>query len=203
MPAEPDPVQKRLLAQVRDEDRQIASLNADNRRLRGLLHMAKGLPTVKGSEVAAQVVARDTSAWMQVLVLDSGHNANLQIGMPVVAENGLVGRVADVSDTSSRVQTVGYKGATTAATIPARHTSGVVDGVDGRTSEMRYLDPNAGVHAGDVIMTNGLDGVPEGLTIGHVQSVHWANDGVSQVAVVRPAVPLDTVRDVLVVGGKK
>ncbi|MHB2016454.1 MAG: rod shape-determining protein MreC, partial [Candidatus Xenobia bacterium] len=198
-----DPVQKRLLAQVRDQDRQLALLAAENHRLRGLLHMARGIPDRGGLEVAAQVVARDTNAWMQTLVLDAGRTAHVTTGMPVVSENGLVGRVAEVSDGSARVNTVSYHNATTAATIPARHTSGVVYGVDGRTCEMRYLDPNAGVRPGDVIMTNGLDGCPEGLTIGRVQSLRWGTDGVSQIAVVRPAVPLDTVRDVLVVGGNR
>ncbi|HEY3999099.1 MAG TPA: rod shape-determining protein MreC, partial [Candidatus Xenobia bacterium] len=68
--------------------------------------------------------------------------------------------------------------------------------------EMRYLDPNAGVRTGDMVMTSGQDGYPEGLAVGRIISLHPGTDGVSMVAEIRPAVSLDTVREVLVVTGK-
>jgi rod shape-determining protein MreC len=198
-----DPVEKQLVNQIRERDRQMGGLAAENHRLRGLLHMAGGLPQGPGHELASQVVARDSSAWLQTLMLDSGRVAGAANGMAVVAESGVIGRIADVSDNSARVQTITYRGATTSASIPTRHTAGVVYGVDGRTCEMRYLDPNAGVKAGDAVLTNGLDGYPEGLAVGRVQSLRWAPDGVSEIAVVKPAVALDTVRDVLILQGSK
>lgn len=197
-----DPVQQALLTQVRERDRRIHLLAADNRRLRKLVHMRGQLPAVASMQ-AGQVVARDPSAWLQTLVLDVGRRSHVTPGAAVVSDNGIVGHVTDVSDNSARVQTLTAHGATMAAVVEKRHAAGVVYGLDGHTCELRYLDPNAGVRAGDVVVTSGQDRYPEGLAVGRVLNVRPASDGVSMTATLQPAVSLDTVRDVLIVHGKK
>jgi rod shape-determining protein MreC len=196
-----DPTTQRLRTELVDAQRRMHVIEAENQHLRRLVHL-QGQAAPSGHTVTGQVVARDPNAWLQTLVLDVGRDNHLRPGLAVLSDGGVVGQLADVSPASSRVQTITSHGAMTAATITTRHAAGVLYGVDGRTMELRYLDPSAGVKAGDLVTTSGGDRYPEGLSIGRVTQVKPSTDGASVTAVVRPAVPLDTVKDVLVVQRK-
>jgi rod shape-determining protein MreC len=62
-----------------------------------------------------------------------------------------------------------------------------------------YLDPDAGIKNGDVVVTSGQDGqFPRGLPIGQIDQVHRSNDSSFLTAQVRPYVKLDDVSEVMV-----
>ncbi len=68
---------------------------------------------------------------------------------------------------------------------------------------VEYIDQWSDVQIGDEVVTSGLGGVfPAGLTIGKVSEVLPLIGGFKRV-LVRPAVPLGRVREVLVLLNKK
>ncbi len=103
----------RNLAELRDENAQLQSqvsqLEAEVVTLReqaseldvlrALLGFARAQPS--NSYVTARVIGRDTSPFLRYLLLDQGSDAGVKRGMPVVSENGLVGRISEVSASAS------------------------------------------------------------------------------------------------------
>lgn len=184
-----------------ERERQLSQLTAENQRLWKMLGRQTNQPV---PPVVARVVARDPKGWMSYLKLDAGSQQGVQKGMAVRGPDGLVGRVADVAATSSKVRLFTDPGSVVAARVKGRNTGGVVTG-QGRTSlEMRYLDPNAGVKAGDLVITSGQDGhYPAGLALGRIARILPQTDSSFVTAVVEPATRFNEVKEVALLRGTR
>ncbi|MDH4180097.1 MAG: hypothetical protein OEV33_06260, partial [Armatimonadota bacterium] len=69
--------------------------------------------------------------------------------------------------------------------------------------EVRYLDPESDVRAGDRVITSGLGGVfPAGLRVGTVLSVRADTYTPGKVAEIEPAADLAKIEDVLLLGDR-
>jgi rod shape-determining protein MreC len=65
---------------------------------------------------------------------------------------------------------------------------------------MKYLPPEADINPSDLVITSGLTNVyPKGLIIGRVVSVGEEFSGLSRYAIIRPAVNLSNLEEVLVI----
>ena len=70
---------------------------------------------------------------------------------------------------------------------------------DGRLT-LTYLGTNPDLVSGDLVVTSGLgDYFPSQLVIGYVEEVRPGDDGMSQIAVVRPDVDVQSLVQVFVV----
>ena len=72
--------------------------------LYALLDYARVKPENK--YVAASVIGRDTSPFLKYIIINQGSDEGIQKGMPVVTQQGLVGRVAAVTATAARVELI-------------------------------------------------------------------------------------------------
>ena len=62
------------------------------------------LPSLSGIDTeVAQVIGRSPSNFDQIVEINKGRNANVAVGMPVVNQAGLVGRVTSVTDETAKV----------------------------------------------------------------------------------------------------
>ena len=87
--------------------------------------------------------------------------------MPVVSSEGLVGTVSTVDRASTRVRLLNHPNTVIAATVGK--SNGVLYGTNQKLCELRFLDPEKKIHAGQVVTTSGLDGrYPAGLRLGKV-----------------------------------
>jgi len=65
---------------------------------------------------------------------------------------------------------------------------------------LSYLPPSLTLLTGDYIVTSGLGGFyPSDLVIGTVESVELGDDGLTQEAVLRPAMELDALTEVFII----
>ncbi|MEW6278989.1 MAG: rod shape-determining protein MreC [Candidatus Eremiobacterota bacterium] len=180
-----------------EKDRQLAELTAENERLQKLL----GLQGTAGNltALAANVVARDPKGWMSSVTLDAGTDQGLRAGCAVATDEGLVGQVIEVARSTCRVRLLTDPRAVVAGKVSGRRASGVLQGLGTASVELRYLDPDARVQSGDLVLTSGQDGLfPEGLKVGRVRSVRQVAQASYQAAVVEPLASLETMRTVLV-----
>src|SRR5262249_48829565 len=74
---------------------------ADYPRLAKLLDYKNANPDQQ--VLAANVIGRDTTGLVRTITLDRGTRDGLQVGMPVLTELGLVGRIYRVSATNAQV----------------------------------------------------------------------------------------------------
>lgn len=152
------------------------------------------------SYVAATVIGREISPFMQYIIVDRGTNHGVRYGMPVVTQQGLVGRVDAVIAGASRVKLI--TDSTSVVNIRLKSAgieAQLMGSLTGDVSlDMIPLDIN--VEPGEVILTSGLGGnFPANVFVGQVLSTQRDENELFQTASVQPIVAFDTISAVLIV----
>jgi len=182
-----------------EEKRQMLRLRSENQRLWSWLGRREVNQNGVSGGTLARVVGRDPHQWLSGVRLDVGKAQGVKIGHLVMAEQGLLGKVTQVDEKTCRVRLCLEPSSVVAGMLPDRKAGGVVLGRGLGLLEMRYLDPDAGIQKGDVVVTSGQDGqFPRGLPIGRVTQVQRSTDSSFLTAEVTPWVKLDTVSEVMV-----
>ncbi len=175
----------------------------ENQRLRTLVGWAKATPW-KGR--LARVIARDPANWWRTLQIDLGRRDGVRPEAPVMTAEGLVGRVAEVSETRSRVLLLGDPNCRVAAVVLEGRQAvdhGIISGgssvVDLSLVDLTYLSSGSAVKPGQMVVTSGLGGVfPNGIRIGQVVDSQSIEYGLYTDARVRLAVNLSQLEEVWV-----
>ena len=169
----------------------------ENSRLQKLLDFKSRLVY---SSVVANVIGRDPSYWNSTMIIDKGETDGIKQGMPVVNALGVIGKIADVGKTRSKVILLVDPQFSVAAVIQGSRENGLISGSLQGVCRMRYLDPTGAVHLGDKVVTSKLSSsFPENLQIGEVISVDQNSQKSSLECLVRPAVSLSEIEEVLVI----
>ncbi|MHB1319338.1 MAG: rod shape-determining protein MreC [Anaerolineae bacterium] len=169
----------------------------ENEDLRRQLDYKSAVPSFQ--LIAAEVIGRDPSSYLQYLIIDRGLDDGVRQGMPVLTDAGLVGRVARVSQGSSQVMLLTDSQSSVGAYIQRSRATGVVQGQLGPDLVMRYILQEETVVVGDVVLTSGLGGAfPKRLVIGQVVETRQTDVDMHQEAIVAPAVLLSELESVLV-----
>ena len=169
----------------------------ENERLRSLLSFKSAVPNLQ--LLSAEVIGYDPGNILQRFIIDRGAVDKVESGMPVLAADGLVGRISQVSAMSSKVMLITDPSSSVTASIQRSRATGVVQGAAGSALVMRYIPQGDTVTPGDVVLTSGLGGnFPRRLIIGHVVSVMTRDVGMFQEAEVVPAVSLRDIETVMV-----
>jgi rod shape-determining protein MreC len=189
-----------LRARVAVLEGQLARLSEaerENQRLGALLHFREQLPA---TAYGARVIARDPGPLSTTMTIDRGSRDGVAHGMAVVAPEGVVGRVVEVSYTVSRVALLTDHNSGIDAIVDRTRARGVLQGGSDGNCYMNYLNRDADVKVGDRVLTSGLDNVfPKGMPIGEVTDVGRKHRGLLQSATVLPSVALDRVEEVMLV----
>jgi len=123
---------------------------------------------------AADVVYVDRSSFLRTLVLYAGSRP-ARFNQPVLAPEGLVGRVVVTAGPYAKVQLITDRAAAVGAMALRTRRQGVVRGSardSGSALELDYVPLQADVRVGDRIVTAGIDGIyPRGIPVGTVVSV--------------------------------
>lgn len=149
---------------------------------------------------AASVIGRDPSPFLHYIIINRGSNDGIQRGMPVVTNQGLVGRVDAVIADAARVQLITDPASSINVYLQNANTSAVLQGSVTGDVSLDLISQNATVEAGDLILTSGLGGgYPADLIIGQVVTVRALEFELFQQATVQPAVDFSRLEIVLVI----
>ncbi|MDD5347764.1 MAG: rod shape-determining protein MreC [Candidatus Omnitrophica bacterium] len=172
-------------------------LELENQRLRRLL----GFKQKAGYRVIpAIVIGRDPSNWSSTVIIDRGSSSGVQKGFVCVTFLGLVGRVIETTRTTSTVMLVNDPNVSVSAVVQRSRQEGLVSGSLGGTLLMKYLPRDCDIKVSDAVVTSGLTRVfPKGIPVGTVVTVREESSGLSRYAVIKPAVELSALEEVLVV----
>ena len=107
----------------------------ENMRLRRLLDFRS---TIQGEAIAAQVVVHDMTGWFQTLIVDKGFRDGISPDMPVVNDEGVIGRILDVSDRYARVLMITDPGSAVDAIVQRNRVRGILSGKDSGTCLFKY-----------------------------------------------------------------
>ena len=181
----------------------LATYDESLRRMEGevdSLRRLEKLPPIPGRRwVAADV--RGYTPIENRITISAGVRQGVRIGMPVVSAEGLLGIVATVGAGDAQVTLI-TAASTRLGAMAAGHDpppAGIIGGESGTTLTLPFLDPNATVANGDLIVTSGYGPlVPRGLVIGRVIQVNDNPELGARTARVFPAAQIGRVREVRV-----
>ncbi|MCA1815610.1 MAG: rod shape-determining protein MreC [Acidobacteria bacterium] len=191
---------KQRLAQAETELRDAKIARDENERLQSLL----GLKEQREYQlVAARVIARDPSDWFDSAIINRGSSAGIEVNMPVVTTEGIVGRVAAVSPVSAQVMLITDERSAEGAVVGQLETSNALGSVRGFGKsgllDMRYVPGLEQVNTGDAVTTTGQDGIyPRGLKVGEVIEVQPGTATKPHEIKVRPTARLNSLSEVAV-----
>jgi rod shape-determining protein MreC len=177
---------------------QIEQLKGENDSLRTLLELRKG---TKHATVIAEISHETRDAFSNRIVIDRGSQHGVQPGHPVINAQGVVGQVVRVSPITSEVSLVTDPSLTIPVNLPRSGLRSVASGTgDGQQVDLKYLNINAEVEVGDILVTSGLDGLyPSGLPVAKINRVERAGSGQFPRISSTPVAPIGTLRHVLVI----
>jgi rod shape-determining protein MreC len=152
------------------------------------------------SYIAATVIGREISPFLQYIIIDRGTNHGIRYGMPVVTQQGLVGRVDAVIAGAARVKLI----TDSTSVVNIRLQSAEIEAqLNGSLTGDVYLDMiplDEVIEPGDVVLTSGLGGnFPPNVFVGQVLSVQRRDNALFQTAAVQPIVDFFSINAVLVV----
>jgi len=191
-----------LRARVRrleQDTARLAETEAENARLRTLLDFRK---TLGGTLLTTRVIGHDAAGLSRTLVVDQGSAAGIAKGAAVLAPEGIVGQVFQVSPHAARVLLVSDHNSGVDAVVQRTRGRGIVEGTaDGRCG-LKFVKRTEDLQVGDLVVSSGLDGIfPRGLPIGHIEAVDKQGQGLFQYAQIDPAVDVERLEEVLVMVG--
>ena len=143
--------------------------------------------------IGARVVGAPVSNLEQTVELDKGSADGIAEGMPVVAADGLVGRVAEVSSRRSRVRLVTDPGSAVGVRLVGSGDPGSAEGEGpDRDLSVLFVEPGTEVEPGELVVTSGLEGAafPADVPVGHVVEAAVRPGELSQDVTLRPAADL-------------
>lgn len=198
---EENQVLKKEIQQLRQEKTEVLGAESENRRLRKLLDFkAKHeFPTL-----TAQVVGEDALGWYRTIFINRGLDDGVRPEMPVAVPEGVVGRVVKGSGNVSRVLLLTDPNLSVDCRVGRTRDRGVLTGSLERRCVLRYLSLKSDVRPGDEVVTSGLDAVfPRGLSVGRVEAVRKADQGLFLEAQVSPSVTFSELEEVMVILGRE
>jgi rod shape-determining protein MreC len=183
------------------ENSQLRENEAEVKRLRALLAYKQTEDSQYVLE-AARVIARSPNNWYKTLTIDKGTSSGIAINMPVINPDGLVGKVASVSNNSAQISLITDREMAVGAILEeTRETKGIVEGL-GDNGKLRiinipYYSP---VKDDERIISSGLSEIyPPGIPIGRISDIQKDANGLVLSASVQPSVNFDQLEEVLVI----
>lgn len=184
---------------LKEEIRQLENIKNENEKLRNLLALSEKYDAK--NSVVAEVISKDIGMWVDVLTINKGKNDGIVVDSVVLTYDGLVGKVSEVYDNSSKVITIldslNYIGSRITKTGEYVTASGDINLKSEGLLRIDYITSDVPLSNGDVIETSGIGGIyPEGIFIGTVKNVE--RDILSTYATVKPGVNFNAIKEVLV-----
>ena len=188
------------ITRMRIEQAAIAEDAVEGRRLQAMLGFRE---RYVGSTLAAQVIGASGSDQSRVLLIDKGSRDGLKPDMAVITQDGIVGKLRDVEPTTAHVLEINDQTSGAGVILATTRMRAILRGtITGRT-QIGNLTSDSRIKPGEQVLTSGGDQVyPRGLPVGTIESISTDQDHQPYTAiVVRPAVNLDRVEEVLIITG--
>ena len=190
------------LAQVKVRDQTLAK---ENKQLKAELKLKNSLTDY--STVSAAVMSRSPAAWQKQLVINKGQTSGIKKNMPVLSGGGLIGRVAEVNKTNSKVELLSDTSESSNRFsivingTDGKSVNGIITGYNARTNEliMGQVTSTAKIKKGAKVVTNGMGGItPKGLYVGKVSRIGKDDYGLAKKVYIKPATNFNEINIVTV-----
>ncbi|HJT23145.1 MAG TPA: rod shape-determining protein MreC, partial [bacterium] len=137
----------------------------------------------------ARIIAHDPSTWDSSFIVDLGSEDGIQEDSPVISEQGMVGRVLEVTPKNCRVLLLTDSGSSVAGIDERSRVTGIIQGTGRNQLRYAYVGSGEDIQKNDVLVSSGMGGVfPKGYPLGTVVKKTESENGLNVEIEVAPAV---------------
>jgi rod shape-determining protein MreC len=190
-------VLRELNVTLADEVNRLREARLENLRLRQMLGLkGRGEFTI----LAANIIGKNLQLLRNTITLDVGTASGVSPAMPVITENGLVGKIVAVSKEYAVAQTLYNKDLRVSAKVQRSRVDGIVRWDGGTRLTLQDVAKTLDVQVGDVVITSEYSSFfPPGIRIGVVSAAYPVAGSLFQKVEIIPGVDLPRIEEVFVV----
>ncbi|MFH1836484.1 MAG: rod shape-determining protein MreC [Candidatus Omnitrophota bacterium] len=164
---------------------QFKELRKENARLRDLLDFKK---RSEFETVAAGIIARDPNTWVGSFIIDKGRQDGLEKDSAVCSAQGLLGKIAELSEKTSSVILVSHPTFRSGGKIKNTYINGIIVGLGKGRARMLYLPIDADIRRNSIVMTSDYSRIfPKGIIVGRIIDVGKSKTGLYKYADIKPS----------------
>lgn len=160
--------------------------------------------------INATVISRNVGYWYNTIIIDKGKNKDIEIGMAVINNTGLIGKVVDVTHLTATVKLITNSDVNNKISVAVNHENkdlyGLIASYDIENGLLKVegISNSDVVKEGDFVYTSGLGGTfPSGVLVGKVYNIKIDEYGLSKIIEVEPSADFDDLNYVSVLKKKE
>ena len=183
--------------------RELENIKTENQTLKEYMNLAEKYKEYK--TIPGYVINKDISNYSKTMVINLGKKDGVEVNMTVIGNEGLVGHVVSLTDSTAKVQTIIDTASSVSCSMSTTKDSIVCKGTLDEKSALKamYIPTDANIIQGDSIETSGIGGIyPKGIHIGTVKKVTNTQNMTDRYALIETAVNFDKIDTVLVITNK-
>ena len=183
--------------------RELENIKTQNETLKEYLSLTEKYGEYK--TIPGYVINKDISNYSKTIVINIGKKDGVAENMTVIGNEGLVGHVVSVTDSTAKVQTMIETASSVRCSMSTTKEAIVCKGTldDKSLLKAMYIPTDSNIIQGDSIETSGLGGIyPKGIHIGTVKRVTNTQNMTDRYALVEAAVNFEKLDTVLVITNK-
>jgi rod shape-determining protein MreC len=157
---------KTELEKLKNKDFQTLYLQTANKRLQDIIQLEKKSAF---TTIAAKVILDKNSPYLNSVIINKGSNSRIKLGMPVLSEGSLVGRIVEVNFLSSRILLLNDLNSKIPVMISPKGYQAILSGRGKDKPKLEYLPEKFELNDKNLVFTSGKDGIFfEGIPVGNV-----------------------------------
>jgi rod shape-determining protein MreC len=206
---------KSEVADLRDRLAQAQTTQQQAQELSKLDEITSGGIVPDGEEaITARVIGRSPTVWYSTVTIDKGTGDGVRIDSPVVAADGLAGRITQTTPNTAQVTLITDADSSVTGRVQPGNGTGVVEPDVGnpRDLQLNFVERGEDINEGDMVVTAGFSTgdlgsvFPPGIPIGNVTESSLEEQQAYQRVHLKPFADLrdmDFVRVLVPAGGGK
>ncbi len=188
---------RQLNVNLSDEVNRLREARLENIRLRNFVGLKEQRPFTL---VTGDVVGKSLHLLRNTITLNVGESDGVKTDMPIISENGLVGRILLTSSHYSIGQLMLNKDFRASAKIQRSRIDGIIAWDGGENLHLNNVAKSQDIRPGDVVMTSEYSNIfPRNVKIGFVSKVTEKPGNLFKEIEVTPSVDFSTLEQVFVI----
>lgn len=189
--------------QLKQKINEMEIIKAENNNYKNYLNLSEQYNNYE--LIPTYIINEDVFNYNYNIIINVGKKDGVEKDMVVVNEDGVVGHVISVTETTAKVKTLVDTSCFISASINDINNSIVGNGLLNNRRELKgvFIEPDQTVLVGDLVETNGLGGIyPKGLIIGTVKEIIDTKNITDRYIIVETSVDFNNLNYLMVIKNK-
>lgn len=189
--------------QLKQKINEMEIIKAENNNYKNYLNLSEQYNNYE--LIPTYIINEDVFNYNYNIIINVGTKDGVEKDMVVVNEDGVVGHVISVTETTAKVKTLVDTSCFISASINDINNSIVCNGLLNNKRELKgvFIEPEQTVLVGDLVETNGLGGIyPKGLTIGTIKEIIDTKNITDRYIIVETSVDFNNLNYLMVIKNK-